>query len=227
MQQAQKTVFPAKQGRWWWGVTLALVLAGCGSLPQPPRPIARYDLGAAVPVATQAQASAQAAPVALAPLQSPLLGDGSTAMRYRLTYADAQVLHAYSQARWSAPPASLVQQRLGEHLSQGGRVVLYADVGDALPSVQGQRVPVLRWSLEEFSQVFSAEQQSAAMIRLRATLVNPLPQGDVLLAQQVFTVQQPATAPNAAAGVQAMVQAVDTLGQQLVTWMDGVLQHQR
>ena len=42
-----------------------------------------------------------------------------------------------------------------------------------------------------------------------------------------FTVQQPATAPNAAAGVQAMVQAVDTLGQQLVTWMDGVLQHQR
>ena len=63
--------------------------------------------------------------------------------------------------------------------------------------------------------------------RLRATLVNPLPQGDVLLAQQVFTVQQPATAPNAAAGVQAMVQAVDTLGQQLVTWMDGVLQHQR
>ncbi len=227
MQQAQ-TTFPAKQGRWWWGMALALVLAGCSSLPQPPRPMVRYDLGAAAPVAaSQTQPKAAAAAVALAPLQSPLLGDGSTAMRYRLAYADAQVLHSYSQARWSAAPASLVQQRLGEHLSQGGRVVLYADVGDALPTVQGQRVPVLRWSLEEFSQVFSSEQQSAAMIRLRATLVNPLPQGDVLLAQQVFTVQQPASALNAAAGVQAMVQAVDTLGQQLVTWMDGVLQPSR
>ena len=35
MQQVQKTVFPAKQGRWWWGVTLALVLAGCGSKADP------------------------------------------------------------------------------------------------------------------------------------------------------------------------------------------------
>ena len=196
---------------------LALVLAGCSALPQPPQPVVRYDLGAAP--ALQA-AAAPRMPIALATMQSPLQADGSTAVHYRLAYADAQVLHAYSQARWSLPPASMVQQRLREHLGQGGRAMLSAEAGELPPSVQGRQVPVLRMALEEFSHVFATAQDSAGWVRVRATLVDPAPQGDVLLAQRVFAVQQAATAANASAGVHALTQAVDQVGQQLLPWVD-------
>ncbi|MDH1679664.1 ABC-type transport auxiliary lipoprotein family protein, partial [Comamonas aquatica] len=159
---------------------------------------------------------------ALGPVQAPLLADGSTLVHYRLAYADAQVLRAYTQARWSVPPAQMVQQRLREHLTQGGRVVLSAAPGEALPSVQGRRVPVLRLALEEFSHVFTTAQDSVGWVRVRATLVDPAPQGDVLLAQRVLEVRQPASAPNAAAGVQALAQGVDVLGGTLTQWLQTV-----
>src|SRR5690606_5407742 len=125
-------------------------------------------------------------PVALADIQAPLQAEGNMAVRYRLAYADAQVLHAYTQARWILPPSQMVQQRLREHLSQGGRVVLSAEAGVIAPSVQGRQVPVLRLALEEFSHVFTEAQQSAGWVRVRATLVNPAAQGDVLMAQRLF-----------------------------------------
>ena len=158
----------------------------------------------------------------MGPVQAPLLADGSTLVHYRLAYADAQVLRAYTQARWSVPPAQMVQQRLREHLTQGGRVVLSAAPGEALPSVQGRRVPVLRLALEEFSHVFTTAQDSVGWVRVRATLVDPAPQGDVLLAQRVLEVRQPASAPNAAAGVQALAQGVDVLGGALTQWLQTV-----
>lgn len=204
--------------RWWGSSLAALFLAGCSSLPQPPHAVVRYDLGPPPALTALAQALP---PIALAPMQAPLQADGNTAVQYRLIYANAQVLQAYAQARWSLPPAKMVLQRLREHLGQGGRIVLSAEAGDFPPSVQGSQVPVLRLALEEFSQVFSSEQDSAAWVRVRATLVNPSPQGDVLLAQHVFAVQQPAAASDAAAGVQALTQGVDVVGQQIVQWLDG------
>lgn len=204
---------------WMASGVLAVLLAGCSNLPQPPQAVARYDLG--VPPAL-APASDALQPVALAKMQAPLQSDGNTAVRYRLAYADAQVLHAYAQARWSLPPAQMVLQRLREHLGQGGRVVLSAEAGELPPSVQGRQVPVLRLSLEEFSHVFASARQSAGWVRVRATLVDPAPQGDVLLAQQVFEVRQPAAAPNASAGVQALTQGVDAIGQQMLPWLQTV-----
>lgn len=199
---------------------MAFAMVGCGNLPKPPQTMVRYDLGA--PPALMA-ANVPMAPVALAPMQAPILADGNTAVRYRLAYADAQVLHAYSQARWSLPPAQMVLQRLREHLGQGGRAVLSTESGEIPPSVQGRQVPVLRMALEEFSQVFADTQNSEAWVRVRATLVDPAPQGDVLLAQKVLEVRQPATAPNASAGVQALAQAVDSIGQQLQPWLHNAL----
>lgn len=196
---------------------LALVLAGCSALPQPPQPVVRYDLGAAP---TWQTAATPRMPIALAAMQAPLQADGNTAVHYRLAYADAQVLHAYSQARWSLPPATMVQQRLREHLGQGGRAMLSAEAGELPPSVQGRQVPVLRMALEEFSHVFASAQDSAGWVRVRATLVDPAPQGDVLLAQRVFAAQQPASGANASAGVAALAQAVDQVGQQLLPWLD-------
>ena len=205
---------------WCWAAAAVVWLAGCSSLPRPPQAVTRYDLGTPAALAAPPAVALQA--VALGPVQAPLLADGSTLVHYRLAYADAQVLRAYTQARWSVPPAQMVQQRLREHLTQGGRVVLSAAPGEALPSVQGRRVPVLRLALEEFSHVFTTAQDSVGWVRVRATLVDPAPQGDVLLAQRVLEVRQPASAPNAAAGVQALAQGVDVLGGTLTQWLQTV-----
>ncbi len=204
---------------WFWAAAVVW-LAGCSTLPRPPQAVTRYDLGA--PAALAAPPAVALPAVALGPVQAPLLADGSTLVHYRLAYADAQVLRAYTQARWSVPPAQMVQQRLREHLTQGGRVVLSAAPGEAPPSVQGRQVPVLRLALEEFSHVFTSAQDSVGWVRVRATLVDPAPQGDVLLAQRVLEVRQPASAPNAAAGVQALAQGVDVLGGTLTQWLQTV-----
>ncbi len=93
-----------------------------------------------------------------------------------------------------------------------GARALSAQPGELPPLVQGRSVPVLSLSLEEFSQVFSSTRDSVGWVRIRATLVDPAPRGDVLLAQQVFEVRQPAGAANAAGGAQALSQAVDAVG---------------
>ena len=81
----------------------------------------------------------------------------------------------------------------------------------------------LQLALEEFSQVFASAQNSSGWVRVRATLIDPSPQGNVLLAQQVFEVRQPATSANAAGGVQALSAGVDQVGQQLGAWLQTVL----
>lgn len=209
---------------WLAGAALAVLLAGCSTLPSPPASAVRYDLGPA-PAASASPSPSPAAvhPIALAPMQAPLLTDGSTGVRYRLAYVNGQVLYTYAQARWSAPPAQIVGQRLREHLGQGNRVVLSAVPGDVPPTVQGRHVPVLQLALEEFSQVFASAQNSSGWVRVRATLIDPSPQGNVLLAQQVFEVRQPAASTNAAGGVQALSAGVDQVGQQLGAWLQTVL----
>lgn len=194
---------------------LVVLLSGC-NLPKPPESVVRYDLGAAPALTVP---STSLSPIAVAQMQAPLQMEGNTGLHYRLAYADAQVLHTYGQARWSLPPAQMVQQRLREHLGQGGRVVLSADPGEVPPAVQGRQVPVLRLALEEFSHFFASAQDSVGWVRIRATLVDPAVQGDVLLAQKVFDVRQPSAAANASGGVQALAQALDTVGAQMREWL--------
>lgn len=199
---------------------LVLGLAACSNLPSLPSQPARYDLGPALAGQEPAPAStAIALPVlALDDIQARTQNENSTAVLYRLGYVDAQALYAFAYARWSQPPAVLVQQRLREVLSQG-RTVLSSEGGALAPLVQGRPVPVLQLSLEEFTQTFSSAQQSDGVVRVRATLVEPLRSGDVLLGQKVFAVRQPATSANAAGGVQALAQATDQVGAQLQQWL--------
>lgn len=199
---------------------LAAGLAGCAALPAPPQEVIRYDLGG--PPALVAGQAASLPALALADIQAPLQTDGQTGLQYRLGYAEAQVLYAYSQARWSLPPAQMVQQRLREHLSLGGRVVLSAESGLQPPQVGGQQVPVLRLALEDFSQVFADARHSVGLVRVRATLVDPNGPGDTLLAQQLFEVRQPAQAANAAGGAQALALGVDEVGRQLNVWLQAL-----
>ena len=195
----------------------AIFLAGCSALPQPPvRPVL-YDLGPGqlAPAAEQPPLPA----LALADVQSAGPVDGSTAVHYRLAYADARQLRPYQSARWSQPPAALLEQRLRAVLGER-RAVLRADKA-LIAARQGQApTAVLRVELEEFSQIFTSEQGSTGVVRLRATLVEPTPTGEQLLGQRLFVAQQAATSADAAGGTRALAEATQQAAQALAQWLE-------
>lgn len=195
----------------------AIFLAGCSALPQPPvRPVL-YDLGPGqlAPAVEQPPLPA----LALADVQSAGPVDGSTAVHYRLAYADARQLRPYQSARWSQPPAQLLEQRLRAVLGER-RAVLRADKA-LIAARQGQApTAVLRVELEEFSQIFTSEQGSTGVVRLRATLVEPTPTGEQLLGQRLFVAQQAATSADAAGGTRALAEATQQAAQALAQWLE-------
>lgn len=185
-----------------------LVVPGC-ALPQRPPPPALYDFGplAAVPVSSLPQAATLPA-LALNSVQVSAALD-NTAVLYRLAYADAQQLRAYALARWTMPPAQLLQQRLRERLSQQ-RAVL--NPGEGAPRV-------LQIELEEFSQVFEAPAQSTGLLRLRATVLQATPAGERLVAQRSVIVQRPAPSADAPGGVRALTAATDAAVEEIGQWL--------
>ena len=142
-------------------------------------------------------------------VKAPLALD-SAAVLYRLAYSDAQQLRPYAYARWSMPPAQLVQQRLRESLSLSRAVV----------SPGESSVPLaLRVELQEFSQLFDTPQTSSGFVRLRATLVEVKGGADQLVAQQVFVKQQPAFSADAPGGVRALMAATDAAVEEIGAWL--------
>ena len=196
----------------------ALLLGACGSLPDKPQRATLYDFG---PGALQAAADAPAArrPAITLPEIEAVGRLDSSQLLYRLGYADAQVLHAYGQARWSQAPGQLLRQRLREALSQQ-RTVLSSDEAAAIARQDGRVPDVLRISLEEFSHYFQAPQQSAGLVRLRATLLRNGAAGDRVLAQRSFTVQRPAPTADAPGGVKALTAATDAAVAELTQWIE-------
>lgn len=203
---------------------LALVLGGCSALPTPPSRPVLYDFGPLAAAAAPARSAAALPPLGLAEVEAPGLPDGSNAVLYRLAYADAQQLRPYSQARWSQPPAQLVQQRLREQLGQR-RAILKAEDGAALardPARGGSLPPVLRVEIEEFSHVFTSATDSAGVVRLRATVVDLTRAGESLRGQRVFAVRTPARSADAAGGVAALAEASTQAARELGDWVDSL-----
>ena len=201
---------------------VTLLLSGSSALPAPPTRATLYDFGPGLLAAVPTDRRAPLPPLALADVEAPGLPEGSNAVLYRLAYADAQQLRPYSQARWSQPPAQLLQQRLREQLGLR-RAVLKADDGAAQARVpaQGGKLPlVLRTELEEFSHLFTSPTESAGVVRLRATVVELTPAGESLRGQHVFVVRQPARSADAAGGVAALADASTRLASELADWVD-------
>ena len=203
---------------------LVLAVTGCSALPSQPTRPALYDFGPGAVAPASVDHRAPLPPLALADVEAPGLPEGSNAVYYRLAYTDGQQLRPYSQARWSQPPAQLVQQRLREQLGQR-RAILKADDGaaQAREPAQGNKLPlVLRTELEEFSHLFTSPSESAGVVRLRATVVELTPSGESLRGQRVFIVQQPARSANAAGGVAALAAASSQLAGELAAWVEQV-----
>jgi cholesterol transport system auxiliary component len=201
------------------GLTAALLAAGCGALPDKPARAALFDFG---PGATSTPAPPAAGTPALPPISlvdvdaNPRL-DG-TQMLYRFTYADANELRPYGQSRWSLAPAQLLRQRLREGLA-ASHTVLGPEESATMARALGRQPDTLRVSLEEFSQVFEAPNQSVGLIRVSATLTRNGAGGDRVLAQRVFAVQRPAPSADAAGGVKALIAASDAVVAEIVAWI--------
>ena len=217
-------------------VTFFLLLSAC-SLPRPAQAPVVYDFGpgARLQAATHRMAPLPPLEVSAPRANAALSGQ---AVLYRLTYADAQALKPYTLARWSMPPAQLIDQRLREQLGLR-RAVL--GTGELMPTPAARRaasaaagtaalapsvstaVPMnLRLELEEFSQLFDTPEQSHALLRLRATLTRRSAGGDTLLAQRSFVVQLAAATADAAGGVRALAAAADQAVSEIERWLEQV-----
>lgn len=194
------------------GVTLAarlaaasavLALSAC-AVSQAPASKVVYDFGPAAQVAPNAAVPALA-PLALAEVQTSVSLD-TTAVQFRLAYANAQELRPYALARWSMPPGQLVQQRV--------RAVLTSQ-GPVLSPGEGSPAYTLKLELEEFSQQFDAPATSQGVVQLRATLLK----GNALSAQRSFTATAPAPTADAPGGVRALTAATQDAASQIATWL--------
>lgn len=180
-----------------------LALSAC-AVTQTPANKAVYDFGptTALPAVS---APAFPGPLALADVSASLALD-STAVQYRLVYANPQELRPYALARWTMPPAQLIQQRVRSNLSARGPVLA--------PGV-GSPAYDLKLELEEFSQVFNAPDNSQGVVQLRATLLKD----NSLAAQRSFSAQAPAATADASGGVRALSVAADEVAKQLSDWV--------
>lgn len=189
-----------------WRVLLpaaAALLSACTALPERASAPQRYDFGPPAAVVAPAAAAAQRPVLGLRVQASPALE--GTAMLYRLAYADAQQLRAYTRSRWAMAPAELLAQRLRSGLGHDY----------VLPPAGEGAVRVLHVTLEEFSQVYTAPEQSHGLLRLRVSLL----QDGRMLAQRELQLQQPAVRADAAAGVRALGASTDEAVTELVRWL--------
>ncbi|AGU47491.1 hypothetical protein VAPA_1c03610 [Variovorax paradoxus B4] len=199
---------------------LALLLAGCGALPDKPARTTLYDFGPGLAApATAANAPAAALPtLALAEIESNTRLDG-TQILYRLGYADANELRPYGQSRWSLAPAQLLRQRLRDALAER-RTVLGPEESATIARAEGKVPDTLRISLDEFSHYFESASSSVGLVRLRATLIRGTTGGDRVLGQRTFTVRRPAPSADAPGGVKALAAATDAAVADIVQWVD-------
>ena len=179
----------------------AVLLAGCLSQPHTPEP-ALYDLGfapggGAVPARTSAEPSVVRVRVSA---RSWL---DHTSMHYRLLYVDEMRTLTYAYARWIAPPAELVGQRLRQTLAESGAAA-------RMGSVSAHEIAI---ELEEYVQVFETPTRSFGRVSVEVRLSGPS------TGEARFTEQAAVQTPDAAGGVRALAAATDALISRIVAWV--------
>lgn len=182
--------------------TLAAALGGCSVRPRRDDNATFYDFGLpAQPIEPRRTLP----PLTLFDMQAePWLE--TPAITYRFLYANARQPRPYAHSRWRAAPPRLLEGRLRQKLSR---------VTTVLASGETALAPVLRVTLEEFSQNFDAPERSHALVRISAT---------VLVARRVVggtTIERTAPAPSAdaAGATQALAVAGDAALDALVEWL--------
>ena len=201
------------------GLLFLFLLSAC-AVPGPTPRAAIYDFGPG-PLTTEASTETAKLPSLVIEMVDINPALDSTAMLYRLAYADSQQLRPYSLARWSMTPTQLLRQRLRAHLAQRYTLVTPGDEAERASAPRAAARPLLslRIELEEFSQLFSAPESSVGLLRLRATVA---PAGGATgphVAQRSVIMQRSAPSPDAPGGARALSAAVDAAAQDLERWL--------
>ncbi|MCG3188086.1 MAG: hypothetical protein IOMNBAOH_02810 [Rhodocyclaceae bacterium] len=181
-----------------WALSLSCLLAACVGGMSPRAQSTRFDLGP--PPATLENK-------ALAGIRLDVRAASwldSTAMSYRLLYADPAERRSYRDSRWVAQPAELVAMRLGRLLG-GAFVADEAQPGACLLHAQ----------LDEFIHDYDTPGSGRAIIEARL-LLSAGRSGRV---SRAFHIDQPAHGANAAAGVHALGLATDRLARDIAAWL--------
>ena len=207
----KNTRTPTPRNAWHIGAgsVAVLLLSGCASLGPGARP-AVYDFGPGPMVSASAPGNA-AAPTLLLEVIDANPALDSSAMLYRLAYADSQQLQPYALARWSMTPSQLLGQRLREQLGQHYTLL---KAGDSSAGALNLRI-----ELEEFSQLFTAPASSVGLLRLRATALQANAAEPQRWVQRSIVVQRSAPSADAVGGVRALTQATDAALQELGRWL--------
>lgn len=135
-----------------------------------------------------------------------------TDLYYRLDYRHDDVIAAYADSDWVAPPARMLAQLIVNALAGSGiwRVV----VGPGSPAHADVGLDV---RLDDFSQAFSSPGASVGMLDATATLIDN--RDGHVIAQRRFQLKVRAPSANAAGGVAALNDASRQFAAQLVQWL--------
>ena len=177
----------------------ASLLGGCAISPGNGRSPAVYDFG--LPSARNG-GEGEWPRIALEVVAPPWFD--ALNVDYRLAYDDPLKQRAYSGSRWAGAPGVLLAQRLRQRLGMA------TSSGNAAASC------LLRFELQEFSQVFDAPTQSRGVLQGTASLIDARKQR---IAGRDFLIEQPAASQDARGGVDALVAAGSTLSSQLADWL--------
>jgi len=179
-------------------VCVAFALGGCLSQPSAPEPT-RYDLGIA-PASEATGVRMNSNPAAVRVRATARSWLDHTAMHYRLAYVDDLRTLSYAYARWVAPPAELIAQRLRHRLAETGVI------GSASPLD-------LDIELEEYVQVFDTPTRSLGRVTVDVRL------SGASSGEASFTEEAAAPTPDAAGGVRALAAATDALVTRIIDWL--------
>ena len=177
----------------------ALLLGGCAVSPENGRSMAVYDFG--LPAA-RAGGEGEWPRIALEVVAPPWFD--ALNVDYRLAYDDPLKQREYAGSRWAGAPGVLLAQRLRQRLGMA------SSSGNAAANC------LLRFELQEFSQVFDAPTQSRGVLQGTASLIDARKQR---IAGRDFLIEQPAASQDARGGVDALVAAGSTLSSQLADWL--------
>ena len=181
---------------------IAALLAGCTGLPKVAPAYAVHDFGGPDPVA----ARSPGVPLrGLEVVAAPWLA--STAIQYRLAYAQPTRRQAYVESRWAAQPAQLVELALKRAVRTGGEAGTSGTCR-------------LRVELDEFAQVFDEAAASRGVVEARAFLLAP--RSDQIVASRGFSLARPAPSADALGGVAALRGGVRQMGVELSDWLEAL-----
>jgi len=177
------------------------VLAGCALSPDDGRSVAVYDFG--LPTARSGN-DTEWPRVALEVVSPPWFD--ALNVDYRLAYDDPLKQREYSGSRWAGAPGVLLSQRLRQSL------------GMANASGNAAADCLLRFELQEFSQVFDSPVQSRGVLQ-GASLIDAR---KLRIAGKNFLIEKPAASQDARGGVDALVAAGSDLALQLADWLESL-----